>query len=138
MNDIYKINISFDAYILNETIRIYYSVSVDDIINDDYLWLILDYHNEDKRARYNRQIKERGIDLPLVEISPNYKQKTDKKYDNVEEVVNDVYLVKKALFDKGRNVCIDILKGVWGMDCCEDCGWSYQWEFYNDKSIIEE
>ena len=140
MNDIYSIQISFDGYLANgETTTIYHNVSVDDIINDDYLRLILDYHNTTQKATYNENLPiynyRNNTNLQPVDVPSDYKRKEDKEYDNIEDVVNDAYLVKKVLFGKGRNVCIDIHKGEWGMDCCEDCGWSYQWELY--KSIEE-
>ena len=140
MNDIYKIQISFDGCLANgETTTIYHNISEDDVINYGLLQSMLSYYNTTNKVTYNQNLgvynHRNNTNLQPVEIPADYKRKIDKEYDNIEDVVNDSINIKNILFGKGRNVCIDIHKGEWGMDCCEDCGWSYQWELY--KSIEE-
>lgn len=72
--------------------------------------------------------KYKEDDLKVLDVPDDFKYKVDKEYDNVEQVVNDAVEIKYRLFGKGRNVCIEIAEGRWGVSCCEDCGWSYQWE----------
>jgi hypothetical protein len=140
MNDIYKIVISFVGFLENGvTTRIYHEISEDDTINDGLLQSMLAYYNTTKKATYNENIDvynhRNNTNLQPVEIPADYKRKVGKEYDNIEQWVNDAVDIKNILFDKGRNVCVDVWKGEWGVSCCEDCGWSYQWEII--KTIIE-
>jgi hypothetical protein len=140
MNDIYKIVISFVGFLENGvTTRIYHEISEDDTINDGLLQSMLAYYNTTKKATYNENIDvynhRNNTNLQAVEIPADYKRKIGKEYDNIEQWVNDAVDIKNILFDKGRNVCVDVWKGEWGVSCCEDCGWSYQWEII--KTIEE-
>jgi hypothetical protein len=140
MNDIYKIVISFVGFLENGvTTRIYHEISEDDTINDGLLQSMLAYYNATKKVTYNQNIDvynhKNNTNLQPVEIPADYKRKAGKEYDNIEQWVNDAVDIKNILFDKGRNVCVNVWKGEWGVSCCEECGWSYQWEII--KTIEE-
>jgi len=136
MNDIYKIHISFDGYLPSgEVTPISYTISEGDKIDDHLIAEILTYRNIKLRVQHNKNLapmrasgKYKEEDLKVLDVPDDFKYKVDKDYDNVEQVVNDAVDIKCRLFGKGRNVSIEIAEGWWGCDCCEECGWSYQWE----------
>ena len=140
MNDIYKIVISFDGFLENgETTRIYHEISEDDTINDGLLQSMLDYSNTTKNVTYNQNIDvynhRNNTNLQAVEIPADYKRKVENEYEDLYSVVRDAFSTFSILQGKGRNVCVDIWKGEWGVSCCEDCGWSCQWDII--KTIQE-
>ena len=140
MNDIYKIKIDFDGFLENgETTRIYHRISEDDIIDYGLVHSILTYRNITQRVTYNENIDvhnhRNNTNLQPLEIPADYKRKVDKEYEDLYSVVKDAFSIFSILQGKGRNVCVDIWKGEWGVSCCEECGWSYQWEII--KTIEE-
>ena len=134
MNDIYKIHISFDRYVSDETVQIYHTISECDKIDEHLLNSILSYRNNKLRVQHNKNLgpmrasgKYKEEYLQVLDVPDDFKYKVDKEYDELYDVVSNAHLVFDILKGKGRNVCIEIAQGWWGCDCCEECG-SYQWE----------